>query len=155
MGVSTDGQICFGIPFDDGYSFPWDNGDFSGDIEDWWRIINGYKSPFELYDEDGEYIDGVEPTRKQTNEYYDAQNKWDREHPMPVSLVNYCSGDCPMWMLAVPESFKNNSRGCPEKFDPKDLTVSQEAIDKLLKFCKDYDIEYEGEPAWYLTSLWM
>jgi hypothetical protein len=159
MGVSTNGQLCFGLVFEKGFCFPWDvdvDGDDSGDIEQWWRKVNGYKPPFELYTDDGNgYVGGVKPSEKKINEYYDTQNKWDREHPMPVMEVNYCSGDCPMYILAVPESFKNNRRGYPEKFDPKDLTVSQEGIDKLLKFCKDYDIEYEGEPGWYLTSLWM
>ena len=104
MSQSTDGQICFGIAFPEGFEFPW--GD---DSEKWWRTINGYKPPFKLYTDDNEdYLDELgnvtrERPEKRIDAYYEAQRRWDAKHPFPVLLVNYCSGDYPMWILAVPE----------------------------------------------------
>lgn len=49
MGISTDGEICYGIIFEDGYEFPWDI-DHEGDPEMWWiseilkLTYNGYGS---------------------------------------------------------------------------------------------------------------
>lgn len=164
MGQSTDGQICYGIAFPDGFSFPWD------DHEKWWREVNGYKHPFKLYnnDESG-YIGGVRDEKK-IDAYYDHQHAWDKEHPFPVELVNYCSGDCPMYILAVKETCKNNSRGYPEKFNPAELKVTEEQKQSLLDFCNKYlgekisehnndeyiseDNKIVLEPEWYLTSYW-
>jgi hypothetical protein len=64
MGVSTDGQIGYGVVFEEGYKFPWDKYP-SGDIEDWWtEEVLGFKHSFEIYDIDGGYIGGQEPSRE-------------------------------------------------------------------------------------------
>lgn len=34
MTTSTNAELCFGIEFDEGYEFPWD--EEWEDIEDWW-----------------------------------------------------------------------------------------------------------------------
>lgn len=151
MGVSTDGQICFGIMFEEDFEFPW------GDEEEdqWWTYkVNGYKPPFELYDEAGQYLGGKRPPQDVMDRYYEALHEFEAAHPMPFKLVNYCSYDYPMYILAVPESFIKNSRGFPKAIEPSALTVTTEARDALLKFCGDHGIKFEGEPRWYLSSLW-
>jgi len=51
MGISTNGQLHFGIKFEDGFEFPWDFDDEmksswrSDDIEHWWREVNGFINP--------------------------------------------------------------------------------------------------------------
>ena len=32
MGVSTDGQICYGIVFEEGHEFPWASDEYEKDI---------------------------------------------------------------------------------------------------------------------------
>jgi len=154
MGISTDGQICFGNVYEEDFEFPWDAVEFDGDHEDWWRKECGYKPSTVLFDEDGEYLNGVKPSQSAIDDYFQEQREFDVAHPFPVEIVNYCSGECPMYILAVPSSFKSNSRGYPEKFEPSELKVSDEEIAALRNFCIKYDLIPEEDAGWYLTSYW-
>lgn len=149
MGVSTNGQICFGIAFEEGFEFPWGE---DGDEENWWREQQGYKPSMKLYDERGNHLPSV--TQGDSDRVYAEQRAFNTEHPLPVAIVNYCSGDCPMYILAVPSSVLTNLRGYAERFDPADLSVTDEEKAALLRFCADHGIEVPAEPAWLLTSYW-
>jgi hypothetical protein len=154
MSVSTDGQICFGILFEEDFEFPWSQEEYFHDIEQWWlEEILQYKPPFKLY-EDGGYIGGIKPQQEKIDEYYEHQNNFEKKNPLPVSLVNYCSRDFPIYILAVPSSVVGCCRGFPTKFKLEDLVVTEEEINKLVQFCKDHNIEYESSPQWYLSSYW-
>lgn len=153
MGVSTDGQICFGIMFEEGAEFPWDE-DFGGDIDEWWMHVTGYVPSIHPYTGDGKYAPGFSEHDPRIKEYYDEQRAWEKEHPCPIELVNYCSADCPMYIIAVPRTCNSCRRGYPEKFDPTDLTVKASEGEGLLEFCAKHGIEVEGKPEWYLSSYW-
>ena len=147
MGQSTDGQISYGVRFPEGFEFPWDLR-HDGDDEAWWRETFGYKPPFEIYDKDGEYLDGKEPSEKQIDEYHEAQKKWEQANPLPFQMVNYCSGSAPLYILAVPGTVVTANRGYPQELDPqKDLTVRKVAADKLVSFIAEH-IKVDPE-AWY------
>jgi hypothetical protein len=164
MGVSTDGQLCYGIPFPERFRFPWndDNDEYSQDQDEWWRKINGYKPPFEIYNKDGEYLNGNKPPEDVIDKYYEHRREWEKANPFPVEIVNYCSGECPMYMVAVKESLKKNSRGYPEVIDTSKLEVTEDQHYILLDFIKKYlkdaidenDEEIPLEPKWYLSSYW-
>ena len=101
MITSTDGQICYGVAFEEGFEFPW--GD--GEIEDWWSYtVHGFNPSFELFDADGNYLNGREPSKDEIRRYFEERQVFDAAHSLPVSLVNYCSGDYPMYALVVPIS---------------------------------------------------
>jgi hypothetical protein len=177
MGQSTDGQLCYGIQFHEGFEFPWEN---YGE-EEWWREVNGYKPPFQLYSDDNEsgYAPGIKTKNglygrvevedeKLVDSYYEHQHEWDEKNPIPVELVNYCSGECAMYIIALKESFKSANRGFPEVINPEELKVTEEQKQKLLDFCNKYlaevieeynSDEYNEEkivlePKWYLSSYW-
>ena len=151
MGVSTDGQICYGIAFEEDFAFPW--GD---NLEEWWTYkVHGFKHSLELFDADGSYLNGRKPTAAETERYYGERRAFNATIPLPVQLVNYCSGDYPMYALAVPSTVLTASRGNPTVFEPSALTVTRSEKDALLKFLADHNIEAPSEPAWLLTSLWM
>ena len=157
MSQSTDGHICFGILLEEGAGpFPWDEDDEYGygDIEEWWRKINGYKPPFEIWEEHvAEYLPGV--TLEMKDEYYNHRRDWKKVNPVPVELVNYCSCDYPMYIIALSETCKNANRGYPEAFEPNDLVVSAERAMELINFCKKYGIDMGEEyPRWWLSSYW-
>ena len=156
MGQSTDGQICYDILFDDGVEFPWDSDEHAGDIDDWWVYsVLGFCHSFELYvSGKGVYIGGHRPTKERISQYWGEYHEFLKINPVPVELVNYCSGDFPMYILAIPETCKAARRGHPEKFDPSELVVTARQIEVLLDFCKTHAIEFEGDPAWYLSSYW-
>jgi hypothetical protein len=168
MSTSTDGQICYGIPFEN-LDFPWE-GKYEGDIEKWWQDVNGFKHSVEIYsdtDKSG-YIDGQKPKQSVIDTYYKEEREWLKTNPLPVELVNYCSGGAPLYILAVPESFKSNSRGFPLEFNPAELQVTPEQRQNLIDFCEKYlgekiakhndeeynDVKITLEPKWYLTSYW-
>ena len=152
MGTSTDGQICFGYVFDDGYEFPWSEEEESGggDIETWWRNIRGF-SPSQRPD----WGNDSQPNRQQVMDTYFAErNAFDIAHPLPVKLVNYCSHDYPMYILAVPATYREASRGYPEAFTPSDLHVTEEGAAKLKAFIEEFALKPKGEPQWWLSSYW-
>lgn len=83
---------------------------------------------------------------------YDAR----REDPnFPVDLVTHCHHEYPMYILAVSGTETTASRGYPQKIDglPE---VSAAQIDRLRAFADAHDLgDYcEGEPGWYLCSMW-
>lgn len=162
MGQSTNGQICFGVAFPDGFEFPWDtNRQYDGDIEEWWKHLKGFTPLFEMWGKDNNYKDGKEPTKDEKDKYYEHQRKWKEANPIPIEMANYCSGDYPMYMIAVPSSFKKNYRGDPTVFDPAKLAVTPEEVRVLKEFIEKYvDVEsidsenFDPEPKWYLSSYW-
>ena len=150
MGVSTDGQICYGIKFDEDFEFPWANDNEA--IEGWWRKVNGYIPPFQLYDEDGDYVGKTKPATEKIVTYYQAQGQWDAAHPLPIELVNVCSMSSPIYILADASTVVTARRGYPEEINPATMFGDR---DLLLNFCKKYDIDTDGaEPKWYLSSFW-
>jgi hypothetical protein len=150
MGQSTDGQICYGILFDEGFEFPW--GD--KDIDDFWlEDVLGFKHSIVLFDSDGEYLNGVEPTREQTSAYFKEKSDFEDAHrKCPFKLVNYCSVDCPEYIIAINSTVLTANRGYPIKFDPNILKVTNEQIESLIDFCHKCGIICDSEPFWYLSS---
>jgi hypothetical protein len=136
MGVSTDGQICYGIKFDGEYNFPWDDDQWES-IDDWWIYgVCGYKNPFEMFDEAGSWIGGARWPEGKIRTYYDTKYDFEKEHPLPIELVKHCHNDYPMYILAVSSTCLVASRGYPENFDPFALSVSEEEKKSWLRFVK-------------------
>ena len=156
MGASTDGQICYGIVSEEGIEFPWDTEQFEGDIDEWWiRDVLGFRHSFEIYDRDGEYIGGEQPPQEKISRYHEEKRVFKENNPkLPVELVNYCSGEYPMYILAIPETCNSARRGYPTEFDPASMVVTDEQKQSLINICNAYGIEFENEPAWYLSSYW-
>lgn len=137
MGQSTNGQLCYGVVFEDGYEFPWDAEPFDGDLEEWWRAENGFD------DTKGYPAEG----------WLEYQKQFDAERPCPAKLINYCSGEYPMYMLAIPSTALTAWRGSPKRMDA--LPEMSEADQKAFAlFLEKYDLKPEGEAGWYLSSYW-
>lgn len=151
MGVSTNGQICFGLIFDEGHEFPW-NAAGQG-LDDWWRDQSGYKPSKVVYDDSGNYMPGI--TKDDIDAHYKERREWDAAHPCPVEEVNYCSGDCEMFILAIPATVKTARRGYPVVIN-RDLDFEFKPGDRkaFLDFIEKYECYGEHLPAWYLSSLW-
>lgn len=156
MGQSTNGQLAWGVVFDEGIEFPWDSEEFDGDAEDWWATETGWVSPVgaPYADTPSGYAPGFSRDDPRIDEYYDSKRSWLKDHPLPFKEVNYCSGDYPMYMLVVPGSLVVAYRGEPEAVDVTALQVSADEQQALLSFCDKYDLVFSGEPGWYLSSYW-
>lgn len=164
MGQSTNGEISYGIMFEEGHEFPWDADEFEGEIESWWRHIKGYKRPFDIYDAAGEYLPemlkhvtknayGQNVLDKEIAEkYYGHRIEWEKANPLPVELVNACSCDYPQWILAVPGTNQTAYRGYPKEIQP--LIYETAKLQAVLDFCKEFDICGGDGPKWWLSSYW-
>ena len=163
MGISSDGQICYGIAFDEDYQFPWleerntDNGIWK-DHEDWWLFgVCGYKPPFELYEENGAYLNNIEPSKEQKQEYHQHHCDFRSKHPMPVEILMHCSYSYPMYIIAAIGTLKSNCRGFVTEIKPLEITIVQH--NAVVNFCEEYCQPTDGsvfpkmKPAWLLSSI--
>jgi len=66
MGQSTDGQICYGVKFEEDFEFPWDDDPYL-DEDDWW-------------------LEGASEA-----EIDEHRRDWLKAHPLPFELVNLVS----------------------------------------------------------------
>ena len=139
MSTSTDGQICFGIKFEDEHEFPWGG----EELDEWWREVNGCSIECPNEDDSGDVW----------GDYFDARNKWDKENLIPVAEVNYQSGDCPAYILAVPSSVQTALRGDPTEFDPEELITTTDEFIAFVEFFRRFGTEVPY-PSWYLSSYW-
>jgi len=156
MSVSVDGIICYGIFIGENHDLPWLNNKYDGCLEDWWiyEICGGYKDLIELHDENGEYINGVMPSKEDFDLYYHTRLEFRKEHPIPVEVVNTCRNGCVEYIIAVRGTVMyTTSRGYPETFNPENLKVTENQRYKLVNFCKNYlHTSEELIPKWYLAS---
>lgn len=150
MGQSTNGQICFGVLLEEGAQLPWGREDQS--LEGWWRDLQGYRPANYLWTDEGERKPGVSET--DITAYFKEQRDFDAAHPCPVRLVNVCSGECPIYMIAAPSTFLMAYRGDPKPFTPSDLSATLDMGYALEVFCQKHGIAHEQPPQWYLSSYW-
>jgi hypothetical protein len=150
MGVSTDGEISFGVLFEEGFEFPWDD----YDEVSWWTTVNGYEPPCQPFTDIGEYAEGFTKNDPRVREYFEHHREWLQANPLPFTTVNYCSAEYPAYILAIPGTVKTASRGYPEKFDLDSLKVPSDKIDAFVAFCKKYLDMEAPEMHWYLSSYW-
>jgi len=75
----------------------------------------------------------------------------------PFALVNYCSGDYPLYALVMEASQKENSRGTPKLLNISELydlnRLAENWNELFRRFCKQHKLEYKT-PEWYLASYW-
>jgi len=140
MSQSTDAILVFGIDYGGEPNFPWrdeDNEDL--DLETWWAKLNGLSEP---------EVEFSEKTKPLFHEYW--EKKTELFKACPIEELTHCSGEYPMYILAVKGTEKKASRGYPE------YNVSLEPVDSftLIKFCQDHNISMPSKPSWILCSDW-
>jgi hypothetical protein len=148
MGISTDANVSFGIEVEEGFEFPWGE---AWDIENWLMEKLGYKPPHtHLYDD--QHCRTKEWNEKQSNENWDHKHKWEEDN-IPIEFVNTCSGDEPMWIIAVPGTVQTVYRGYPMPLNLKEPNT--EAVSRFLDFLNEHGLPLkETEPRWYLSSFY-
>lgn len=143
MGVSTDAIIAFG--FDLGEELP----------ESLEQLLS---------DADGEIDEALAADMGLTLPNYDAvgYEAWSAARDeataqLKIDLISHCSGDYPMYFLAVRGSDKKARRGFPTALCFQNLGSdefqSNGSIDALRSFCERHSIEWQ-EPQWYIFSMW-
>lgn len=152
MGTSTDGQLSFGSPLSEEELYPWDDHDST---EEWWEVVNGYENPYGwVWDSEGNYNKerGIQKGSPEIRLYLDFRSQWNKEHPIPFSLVNTCSGDYPMLLFAVDNYVA--SRGYPNDLDLDKLIEKTPELTKIFEnLVERYKIHVDP-PKWWLSSYW-
>lgn len=133
MGVNTDATICFGISYEEGHQFPWHEGIFAGEINDWWCAQHG-----------------------KSFDKYEDKKKWLEKNPLPVEVVYHCTGDDPMFILAIPGTERTAWRGDPVelKFSELQAAVTDEKFVAFNTFINNYNLGNGTMPTWWLASYW-
>ena len=157
MGVSTDGQLSFGIMFDEGFQFPWtdpDDEEGDGGLAAWWRRVNNMPEPaFYPYTEDGKYKQGVLVNDPRIDEYFLHRSDWLKANPIPIDLVEHCSISHQMYIISVPGLRFTASRGFPLEIAPEQLQVTCAQRQLPIIFCEKWGIDMPDQPKWWLSSL--
>ena len=138
MGQSTDAIIAFGVDFGEeptGKFFRKLEKDFEWDFDSY--IENELSIP--AWSEPGrpEYGEGS-----------------DRLKCYPVELISHCSGDCPMYILAIRGTQRLARRGYPESLDLSTLSVTDAEIETFTAWCKKHGVSTKTKPQWLLFSDW-
>jgi len=70
---------------------------------------------------------------------------------MPVSIVDFGTGDYPFSMITVP-GLGTSANWEATKVVFEDMVATDEDIKKLTDFLTEHNIERTGEPAWLLSA---
>lgn len=174
MSTSTDAHIAFGFELTDAdeqlpVAFLDEEGE-EKDIEE--TILRAYG----LWTED---TSGDTPWPDHEDRSPETEALCDRlmapyranseaEMMVPVTLIRHCSGECPMYIVAVKESHKRANRGYPIKVrKDREGTIQlggQPGISipscrelvwagQVVEFCQKLGIEHK-QPEWLLFSDW-
>lgn len=156
MGVSTDGILCYGFRIHN------ERGDeVEEDSPDWLKLPGDEDQSMEFEDFLAKLADLQKPDSFDT-EKYDSDpvyaqtwsDYWAKKRNLKkefgVTLVMHCSGEYPMWILAVEECNHSSSRGSPLSFG-QGIEVKPEWREKLVVFCERAGIEFR-EPELLLCS---
>jgi hypothetical protein len=123
MGTSTGAILVFGIELEEEHE-PW------GRDQDEWL------------EKDGREILGLQ-----------GEKQYEILEQHPVEIIQHCSYEYPMYILAVRETEKRAWRGEPFSIDVEDLRIPIANTVLLKAFCERHDIEWK-EPKWLLCSMW-
>lgn len=152
MGTSTDGIFCYGFEIhdDDGNVVEGDPEWLEaagGNFDNLLATLAGLESPKQFdknkFDSDPEYA-------KTWSDYWEKKRSLTKE--FGVELVQHCSGDYPMYILAAAGSRTTASRGSALSFG-QSVSAKPEWREKLLAFCEKTGIKFE-EPEFLLCSYW-
>lgn len=140
MGVSTDGIIAFGFQVGDEDETP----AFLENVED-----------HDFEEVQARDLGLEKPTTTNYDDpvwsaYWKAKReRIPAEHP--ADLVHHCSGEYPMYFLAVPGTEVKANRGYPKAFSLP--VITDEQINALRLWCEKHGVEWQ-EPKWHLMSYW-
>lgn len=129
MGVSSDGILVFGIPYEED-TFPEFLEEFDGDFE--------------------AYLEAESGLPKWGEEGHSFKAQWAYRDDCPADVVSHCSYDYPMYILAVRGTEKRNSRG--EVVGIESLDVDPERLVAFTAWCAARGIT--DVPRWCLVSMY-
>lgn len=139
MGISSDGQLSFGVPVGEEDEPPAFMEGFE-DFEDFVLAEKGYP----------EWHQGM--TDDESSNYWDGKRKILEAYP--VRLEMYCSYDYPMYLLIpnVEQAHMTVRRGYLTSFHALPQ-ISSSAIQAMKAWCDSHGVDC-GDPQWHLSSMY-
>lgn len=172
MGISSDGILAFGVDLGepDDVELPWasDGEDDDGEFEEWYVGLHGVTAAhlWDAYNawaetpealaipgHSGERLKAYEAAHPAWREELDAyyEKKHEIEGAAPIEIVQHCSYDYPMYIVAVPGTVTTAYRGSPEKIP--DFDVDSAKVAAAGDFCAAHGIPFDN-PGWLLASMY-
>lgn len=152
MGVSARAILFHGVIFPEGYEFPWDETN-DPDVRYWWLYnVVGYKDPFEVYNDRGEYLPGIE--RNHVDAFYDAQRAALKENPFPFQFGHAGADGCEYFYIATWElngEWSGDAIEIPESNGQDDAAL-EEFCNKYLQPINEFDEAPSFKPQLRLAS---
>lgn len=138
MGQSTDGIFCYGVKLDedcDEMQASELSGGKYGDEAEWAAALMGADLG------DGFY-----------GKNYDANSAAAAR--CPVTLVKHCHMEYPMWILGIRGTHEKAWRESPVRLEIPEVDPEWDMV--LADYAGRMGLtdKIEGEPGWYLASLW-
>lgn len=140
MTTSTDGILCYGYILPD-EGLPWQTDKYDNDFEKWYysEVV-----PFKF----AINWDSADSILRQ--QYFDKKWEFKQTNPLPGELVNYCSRDYPLYIIATEEHRCN--KGKPVEITYRNF-YNRDKANKLREFLLKYKIIEKTEKAsWWLCS---
>lgn len=150
MSQNHYAKIAYGIPLqeegqEENFSF---FKEFETDIRKFWNKELGFKRSKELFTSNGNYLSKPKPTEEELKKYFKEQDDFEEQNPLSAQLENCSYTEYPNYILVIPSSVISIERGEGLFFNPSDLKVSQEDIEKfenfISKYCEGLDCKSHG-----------
>lgn len=156
MGTSTNAILCYGFCLEDENGESEDftpsflvDGEDSVDFEEFLLKLAGLQAPYESFN--AERFGSDPDYKKKWSDYF--AKKREVKGRFGVDLVYHCSGEYPMYILAVSDSVKCARKGNPIELG-QSVTKQEEWANLLRGFCERANIEFK-EPQFILCSYWI
>lgn len=152
MGMDAKCDIAYGFVVEEG-ELPWRCKEYDYDIDDWWRETQGYKPPFQLFDDEGNWLPGMEAEKAKQDEYYAHRHNWDDANPCPIGVITGSEGeeDAIITCAEIDDIGFDWDYGV-QPVDPKSFEISFEqaaAIEKVRELLESLEIEIKQGPGWF------
>lgn len=170
MGVSTDAILCYGVDFgEEPDGLPFYDEENGVDFDEWVYSLTPGLSNTHLWDTYYEWektpeaqalrattynlvpeFEKLNPQwRDELNEIYARRR--EAENNAPVELVYHCSGDYPMYIVAVKGTTVKAWRGEPQEITTETFEIDVKHLFAAQRFCEEHEIPFE-DPTWILCS---
>lgn len=83
-----------------------------------------------------------------------ARLAWSGDDVDGVTIESHCSGEYPMYIIAIKATVIRAWLGHPKDIDPAKLVAQSEWADKLQAFVLKYKLPTEGQMGWIMASNW-
>jgi hypothetical protein len=151
MGMDASATISFGMEFEEDFEFPWED----QDIDDWWIKELGFEPSKEVFDENGNYNEGM--TKKDSDDYFKEIGEFLENHPCPIIDIRCGSYDNHSTVIAIPSSCIYGDWESGVNIDTlEDFILDNENLNSYYEFMNKYFLDefMNQKPRWILTCFW-